>query len=429
MSPVKYWDETIYVNLARNLVTYHEYSFLHGFADFSPDWPLAGFRPPLLSLILSLAPFNNFFINLVVPLMSSLGILFLFFLSKKLFNERVAIYSSIIFALFPLNIFWGSKILTDMIFLTFIILSCYFFWLTFYEKKGFLSSALFGIFCALAFLSRYSMIWFFPLFFIFLLIEYKGLSFILETRFIISLISFFILILPWFIFNYFQYDSIFGFLIQANQSTLRWGVSPFYFYLPVLIKYSWFLIPFFITGLLDKEYKRSTIFLVIWSLVVFFSASLMGHKEERYLLPLLPALFILSSVGISKIKKYLNLIIVLISIGLLIANIFLFSNIYSTFNLEEQKCFFNSMDFLKKSNVSYIVTEHFSPVYFYTIKSNVRVNNYTETINLIKENYPNKTIYYFYVDGDWFNLSAENESLKNNIIYSCNNTKIFTLTP
>lgn len=117
-SPMKYWDETIYVNLARNLATYHEYSFLHGFADFSVNWPLAGFRPPLLPFILALSPFNNLFANLIVPFIGSLGVVLVFILAKKLFDAKIAVYSSVIFLLIPMNLLWGSKILTDAVFVT-----------------------------------------------------------------------------------------------------------------------------------------------------------------------------------------------------------------------------------------------------------------------------------------------------------------------
>jgi len=45
LTPYKYWDETIYANLGKNLAIYKEYSFSHGFSDFYPNLPRAGARP------------------------------------------------------------------------------------------------------------------------------------------------------------------------------------------------------------------------------------------------------------------------------------------------------------------------------------------------------------------------------------------------
>lgn len=433
-SPIKYWDETIYTNLGRNIILYHEYSFLHGFADFSPNWPLAGFRPPLLPLMIafiSLFTFNQFFLNLLIPILSSFGAVGIFLLSKKLFNQEIAVYSSVLFILSPLNIFWGSKILTDTLLVTMIIFSVYFFWSCFFEKSNTYRNAIFfGLFSGFAFLSRYSFIWFFPLFFIFLLIKYKNFKFLLEKKLFVGIITFFVITAPWFIYNYFLYGSLFGFLIQANEASLRWGGNSISFYFISFLKNFIVFIPFILLGILkDKKYKKdSKIFIALWFLIIFILASLMSHKEDRYLLSLLPPLCIFSAIGISKLKKYASLSFLLIVIILLINNITLFSSIYSSFNSDEQKCLFNTMDYIKNSNASYVVTENFSPVYFYILKPNIRVDNYTIISNLIDSDYKNKTVYYYYVEGDWFNLERENNNLKDKIIYECENFKVFDLS-
>lgn len=433
LSPVKYWDETIYSNLGRNILLYHEYSFLHGFADFSPNWPLAGFRPPLLPLIISLVSlfsFDSFYLNFIAPFFSSLGVIGFFLLTKKMFNEKIAVYSSLMFSLTPLNLFWGSKILTDGLFLTMIIFSMYFFWNSFEEKSREIHSALFGVFSALAFLSRYSMIWFFPVFFVYLIFKHKSLNFLFRKRFLISCASFLIIVAPWFLYNYFDSGSFFGFLTQANEAALRWGSQPFFFYFIFLIKTFWIFLPFFFLGILSyrsEDYRKPLFLTLTWFVVILLSASFMPHKEERYILPVLPALCAISSLGIYKIKKYGFLIFFLITCFLLAGNLHKFYEPYANLNSQERQCFFQTMDFMKDSGASYVVTEHFSPVYFYTLKKNIRVNNYTEIYNLIRDNHKNEAIYYYYVDGDWFNLVSENESIKNNEIYTCRSHHVFIL--
>src|SRR3989344_7495238 len=101
LSPIKYWDETVYGNLGKNIFLYKEYSFLHGFADFSPDWPLAGFRPPLLPFLISLVYFFGgglFVLNFLIPFISAVSVIGFFLFSKKLFGDEIAVYSSLFFA-------------------------------------------------------------------------------------------------------------------------------------------------------------------------------------------------------------------------------------------------------------------------------------------------------------------------------------------
>jgi 4-amino-4-deoxy-L-arabinose transferase-like glycosyltransferase len=434
LSPVKYWDETIYSNLGRNLLIYHEYSFLHGFADFSPDWPLAGFRPPLLPFlisIISMFSFDGFYLNLLIPLVSSLGVIGVFLLSKEIFNGRVAIFSSIIFLLIPQNLFWGSKILSDTLFVTLMVFSCYLFWLAFESRKGRWYPILFGGFLGLAFLSRYSLIWFFPIFFVYLLIRNKNVNFLAGKYFWMSCVSFSIIVLPWFIYNYFQYGSFLGFLSQANEATLRWGVQSFSFYISYFINNFFVFIPLLIIGLwglFNREYKKPIIFMLLWFFIIFLSLSIMGHKEERYFLPVIPALCILSGLGIYNFKRYWSVAMVVVLVILLYLNLFIFLNAYSAYNSLENKCFFSAMDFLKNSDASSIVTEHFSPVYFYTLKNNIRVDNYTRIESIILTSYKNENVYYYYVDGDWFNLVSENPKLAEKKLYECGDFKVFNIS-
>lgn len=432
-SPLKYWDETIYTNLGRNLVLYHEYSFLHGFADFSSNWPLAGFRPPLLPFLISLIFLFSkkvFFLNLIIPFLSSIGVVGLFFLSKDLIDEEVAIYSSIFLSFFPMNVFFGSKILTDTLFLTMLVFSCFFFCRSFlFNYNKLYNPIFFGIFCGLAFLSRYSMIWIFPVFFFFLLIIKKWKVFYSKDLWY-SILFFFIIVGPWFLYNYFIYGSFFGFLVQAKDAALRWGVDPLKLHLIYFIKNFWMLIPFFILGVShtkNKE-KNSVIFMILLFFIPFLFLLFIGHKEERYLLILLPAFVILSSFGLISLKRYKKFLFILLISLFLVLLFFNFLNLKKQDYSESQICSLNTMDYLIKSNVSYIVTEHFSPVYFYTLKPTIRVDNYSAIKSIINFQYPNETLYYYYVEGDWFNLINEDNSLEEGLIFSCDKFKLFDIS-
>ncbi len=329
-----------------------------------------------------------------------------------------------------MNIFWGSKILTDTLLVTWAILSCYFFWEAFFGNLKKYNAVLFGIFSAFGFLSRYSMIWFFIIFFVSLLFKYKHLKFLYEKNLWISITSFFVLVGPWFVYNYFTYGSWLGFLVQANEASMRWGGRSFFLYFSYLFKNFWITLPLIFLGILKfrKKSANSFIFVFSWFFLLFVSLSLMAHKEERYFLILLPPICLLTSFGILKLKKYKKLIFVSLVAFFIFMNFSPFLNWVYSYDSPEQTCFFETMDFIQSSNASYIVTEHFSPVYFYTFKPNIRVGNYSTIKLIIDFYYPNETIFYYYVEGDWFNLIEENKSLGDNLVFSCNTFKLFNIS-
>jgi uncharacterized membrane protein len=191
------------------------------------------------------------------------------------------------------------------------------------------------------------------------------------------------------------------------------------------------LIPFFFIGLFylrDKKYRFQLIFLILWVLILLISASLMGHKEVRYALPLVPAIAIISAVGISNLKKYQVIGIFIIIVALLIFFLYpQFIKAYSSFKSEDNSCLLETMNFIAQSNASFIVTEHFSPSYFYSLKPSIRVDNYTVIGDIIRKEYENESIYYFYIEGDWFNLLLENPNITQNGLYSCGKSRVYAL--
>ncbi len=436
LNPLTYWDESIYANLGKNLIRYGEYSFAHGFADFFPNLSAAGARPPLIPFLVSvvfLVSENNFWLNFIVPLLSSAGIFGIYLLGKRLFNKEVARYSAGIYAFFPMNVFWGSKLLTDISVLTFLIFSCYFFFRTFDSpeiKTNYSFSIWFGVFFALAFFTRYTVLWFVPFFVIWLLYN-RGLSFLKDKRIYISIISFLTLVVPWFIFNYFQYHSVFGFINSSLEASVRWGSKPPLYYLKTLAIHFWFLLPLSSLGLIFYKKlfldKTKINFILLWLFVVFLAASITSAKDHRYISPIIPPIIILAAIGIyflnyhKKIKLCVVLALVLILAGY---NIYSLNSAHSLFNSIDNTCFLETMDYIKKSNLSYVVTEHFSPVYFHTNIPNIRVSNYTETIDILQNYYRDMKGVYYYVEGDWFNLKNETTALKS--LYQCQHHEVLS---
>ena len=468
-SPLKFWDETIYVNLGRNIILFGEYSFSHGFSDFAPNMPLAGFRPPLLPFLiafLSLFTFNTIILSFLMSIISALGVIAFFFLVYVMFNKNIAIYSSLLLSVLPLYVFWGSKILTDSLFITFILLSSFLFWKLFFVKKSGLFAFLFGLSCALAFYSRYSFIWFIPVFFLSLLFKDRNLKFLEDKHLWISIIIFFVFVGPWFIYNYFEYGSLLGFLFQSKQALARWGVDSLFNYYKDVKENIIILLPFVFLGLFykannNKNNKKNSVdkinkinknklnnnnnnnkdinghteknaksFWILWFIIISLFLIFLDNKEGRYLLPLLPSICVLASLGLNniKIRKYSYYFLLVIILFFVVVNFFIFLNAFQEFQYKDENCFFKTMNYLKNSDANYVITEHFSPSYFYTSKPSIRADNYTSIEYLLKNVYQNDTIFYYYVDGDWFNLKKEELKTENFLIYSCEDQEIYDLS-
>jgi len=331
-------------------------------------------------------------------------------------------------------LFWGSKFLNDAVLVTFLLISSYLFFQIFISdekiKKPILP-ILFGLFTGLSFLSRYNAPWIFPLFLAILIMKNKGFSFLKNKNLWISAAVSIITIVPWVIFNYVGYGALFGFLESCAEASVRWGVKSFSFYFKALIEDYFYFLPFVIFGFYVsyklKAESSKKYFFPLWFLIIFIFASLTPAKDNRYLLIISPSIAVLSAFSFYYIKKKMKILFYVLFILLVASAAFTISALYKNAihknNSDEQKCFFSEMQFIKNSNADFVVTEHFSPVYYYTSKPNLRVDNYTTIREVINNKYKNKTILYFYVDGDWFNLLNETNSLKE--INNCTKYHVF----
>src|SRR3989344_2511969 len=113
-SPIRGWDETVYLNLGYDLSKnpFFYSLFNSGWNDFIPSadvvygWPNIGFRAPLLPYIFSIFYALNldFLVQLTVPFFATLSIFLVYIFGKKLFNQKIGFYSAVLFALTPMHI-------------------------------------------------------------------------------------------------------------------------------------------------------------------------------------------------------------------------------------------------------------------------------------------------------------------------------------
>ncbi len=443
-APLKIWDETVYANLGYDLSNNPlDYSVEHnGWSDFIPSggdgfyaWPKMGFRAPLLPYFLSVFYFFNldFLISFLMPLIGALSVCLVYILGKKLFNEKIALYSAIFFLLIPLHVIYSTKILTDTFFTFFVLLTFLSFWKG-YEEGNKKYKILFGLFLALTLLSRYTALWIIPIFLIYFLIRDKSLKFLKDKYLWYSIGIFFLTLVPWFIYGVFEYNNLFGAFIHGFKASAYWGGAQswhfFFDYWGQMLSIVGFI---FIFGLLYILYKKDFLkkeiyFLLTWFVFFLGMAIYMPHKEDRFILAITPAIALISGYFIDKIKKYKKLIWSVIVIIAFFSLFFQFSIEYKNSYTETNICFLEANKFLENQDNAVVITDESPVVYYYTKQETHFYPNPWDIEalkNLLNNSYSNKNSYILFTDyeiplgGDKYNKVKED--LENNFekVFEC----------
>jgi 4-amino-4-deoxy-L-arabinose transferase-like glycosyltransferase len=440
-SPFRGWDETVYLNLGRDLSKNpFIYSlFNKGWNDFIPStdiiygWPNIGFRAPLLPYILSIfyALKLNFLTQIITPIFATLSVFLVYILGKKLFDKKIGLYSAILFALVPIHVLSSGKIWTDILVVFFILLTFISFWQG-YEKNNKKHKVLFGLFLALSLMARYTTLWITPVFLFYFFIRDKSLKFLKDKYLWYAIGVFFLVLIPWFIYGFKYYGNILGGFIHGFKASSYWGgVQSWSFF----FENSWAI--FSITGILfvisllyilfKKEFlKREIYLLLIW--VIFYSAIVitMPHKEARFIMPIVPVICLLSGFFINKIKKYKDIIFGLICIALIASLLILFKIEYQNSKAGVNICFSDGNKFLADNSIdknSLIVTNQLPIVHYYTQKE---VHLYPDPWNLsilkniIDLNHSSKAVYMFFANYDMTDNTIKKD-LDNNFekVFEC----------
>jgi len=444
--PVKLWDETIYLNLGAGLSNNPlSYSFSHGWSDFIPSggddfygYPKAGFRAPLLPYLISIFYFLNlgFLANFLIPLIGALSVILVYKLGKELFNKKVALISSLFFAFIPLHVFYSGRVLTDVLFTFFVLLTFISFWKG-YEKNNKKNKVLFGVFLALALLSRYTALWIIPIFLFYFLIRDKSLKFLKDKYLWYSILAFFGTLIPWFIYGIFEYNNPLGAFIHGAKASAYWGgLQSWHFF----FDYWWqmfsiigFIFAIALIYILYKKefFKKEIYLLLIWFAFFLGMAIYMPHKEDRFILAIVPTIVLISGYFIDKIKRYKKQIIIII-LGILILSLCLnFYSTYKTYHNTNTDCFGQVGQELKTIQGDFLIVSENPPLFRYYAQQESAY--YPDNLNeeTLKElaNSTNKKVYFVFTR---FNSGFETEKWQNlneimkedyNLIFECSKDK------
>ncbi|MBW2981158.1 glycosyltransferase family 39 protein [Candidatus Woesearchaeota archaeon] len=296
---------------------------------------------------------SNAAMKLISPLFGSLTILLVFLISKKVFNKKVALYSTIFIAFLPIHIDYSSTPHVEALLVFFLTVSLHFI-LTNRPKLS-------GLSYGLALLTKYQALFILPVLLLAFYLRHKKKHPVFVKKSAVFLLISFAISLPWFIRNYIALNnpiwpylnSFFGGAHGAILDTFKMSPSIshllthklvttpyleffgvplgqfkylFYYNIPFLgiLLLLWglatlvFVLPLII-GFINVKIKSKNI-IIFLSWIGIYALSFIGFAflnktiVGRYLFPIIPILSIIWGFGLSRLFKKIPKTLVLLAI-------------------------------------------------------------------------------------------------------------------
>lgn len=374
LSPtVLLWDENVYIANAKYVLgigKYFEY-----------------FRFPLLWWILIplVSIFKESFLiyRLFISLIFSISVIFLYKLFESIEKNNLKIlFFILLIILNGLILFWGNKVYPDILSVSFLIFSIYFYY-KFLEKNLEKDLILYSLFGILSFLSKYPFgIWLFT-----------SWLFLDKNKKIKATIYFIIFLIPFFLYNLINYKNpIFIFLEQFRVVYLWQIKEPITKFFKDLLMYLGFLS--FSMFLLPKNKFEKSIYLLNLLSFVYF-AFFVYMKDPRYLLQILIPSVILFYIKIDSFKTINFFMYLFLGISLFYSSFNgIFGNIFEyILCYGETSSIYQSIVFLKNMNPKTIISNSFW-VWYANYLNIEAYSIYSEDIEyLIKKHSPDFIVY------------------------------------
>lgn len=282
-----------------------------------------------------------------------------YFLIRDMFNKKLALLTSIGLTASWILLFFTGRPLTSIPATFLLLLSLFFFWKGYFLEKGSKYLYLFGIFYALAVLTRMQYLMF-ALPFIVLIFTSEKFKMFKNKKLWITFGVFLLILTPQIVSYTAHYGNpitdimshYFGISTSQNPANEAVGLSKAFDYfldLPYMLsKYIFILfligVPWFFASLFlgfDKIFKNQNLqkklFIFLWIATAFLVLGYMTlYVEQRYIIPTLPFLFLIISYPLARVgrilRKYTNknfalFIVFLILIILLIPHLTLTNNL------------------------------------------------------------------------------------------------------
>ncbi len=308
------WDECMYMVIAESLVKNPLNFMIQGV----PSLHKPPFLPYYLSLFFRFNVSSEFLARFLVDLLNVLLFLTIFYLVTKLFNESIGLYTSFFLFSSPLIIFFGGKVLSDVVGAFFCTISFLFFLLAlrYAEKIYFFAT---GIFLGLSFVSRYTN-YLLGIVLAILFLSRKKLVPLRKPGVWLPILSFLFFLVPFFFLNLQLYGDPFKgpyFASRLIQMDIPVDNLTYLSWFPIYVGVHVLLLSF----LTFKEREKTSFdVFALWAWIIIYVTAtfFLLHKEERFVLPVVPFFCVLAAYSIEKLKikhkkKFLTIILLLSS--------------------------------------------------------------------------------------------------------------------
>ncbi len=312
-----WWDEAVYLGLSKNLYDGRGYWInVPGQETFRP--PLF---PALVFLIWSIFGVSESLVKILPPLFGIGSVVLVYFFAKKLYDRMIAALSALALATSHMFLFYGEKFLTETMFVFLSLAMLYLLYTGIEENKKHLLLVS-GAFMALAFLTRYAGAILVLAYIIYPIMRSnkKGIAFAENfKRNVLSLLknwgfwsglaAALLIIVPWIMQNMAVYGTPLG-AMSTGLGTVTSGfyLADWYFYFSHWFEIFGLIGIFMLFGFVylftERSNSNNLILLVFLLSFIFFMS--IPRKEARYLIHFFEVYFIMISLGILELKRWLR---------------------------------------------------------------------------------------------------------------------------
>lgn len=288
-----WWDETVYLSMA-DAFAGNNYFFEY-------------FRPPLLPFMLYI--FGTFAGITIVAgkvfslLVSMATVAVSYLLVRKILDREKALIVAFLFAINSYSIFYSTRILSESLTVLLNLLALGFLYLS-YERNSLKYAALTGIFIALGAMTKHL-----SAYFVFAAVAYlyltTGMGFLRDKKiYVIGLLTLLVMS-PWLVFDWLQFGNPFWAQLQNIGMSPPEGILFYPLVLPIFVGIQGI---FALFALNLKKMKTDKFLLLNWVTVItgLVVMSLVSHKEDRFLMVILPSIIILESIGLYNFVNILD---------------------------------------------------------------------------------------------------------------------------
>jgi len=286
------WDEAVYLGMGKFIYSLGNVGLWEDIRPIGLPLMLGAFWKLKFDYVL--------FSEILIGIFSVGNIILVYLLGRKLFNEMVGIFSSILLAFTPIFFSHSSSIMTSIP-STFLVLTALYFYVL---RKNFFWV---GIFLGLSLLFRFPQGIALAVFILLIFISTNPTKKkIIDLAYLAG--GFFIVLLPFVSFNYILYNQYTGNIIDALfrpfiLGSLH-GANPFHqegsgFYFKTIF-FQNFLFLFSLFGVF-VSLKKKVLSLIALPLFYVFYFSSIANKQSRFLLIFLPYVCLLTGVGLYEI--------------------------------------------------------------------------------------------------------------------------------